>query len=123
AGLSFSVSAAVRVRLVPSPRAPHQAVSLPLARAADLHDPYLVFIGRVRNVGTEPVRIAARVGGQILAERPLAPGSSARLDLVWPRPVSVDGSYQIELAGTTGHWRVEYAELANMHGFTRGAVE
>ena len=113
----------VRIRLVTTPLATQQAVSLPLDRAADIPDRYLVLIYRVRNVGTEPVRISARIDDKVLQDRAVAPGSSARFDLVWPRPPSVPGSYRIDLAGTTSQWAVEYAELANVHGFTRGAVE
>src|SRR5439155_5401049 len=113
----------VRIRLVTTPLATQQAVSLPLDRAAEIPDRYLVLICRVRNVGTEPVRISARVDDKVLQDRAVAPGSSARFDLVWPRPPSVPGSYRIDLAGTTSQWAVEYVELANVHGFTRGAVE
>ena len=113
----------VRVRLVTTPLATQQAVSLPLDKAADIPDRYLVLICRVRNAGTEPVRISARLDDEVLEERTVAPESSARLDLVWPRPASVPGSSRIDLAGTTSQWTVEYAELANVHGFTRGTVE
>ena len=113
----------VRIRLVTTPLAAQQAVSLSLDKAADIPDRYLVLICRVRNVGTEPVRISARIDDKILEERSVAPESSARFDLVWPRPASVPGSSRIDLAGTTSQWTLEYAELANVHGFTRGAVE
>jgi hypothetical protein len=113
----------VRIRLVTTPLATQPTVSLPLAEAAAIPERYLVLICRVRNVGTEPVRISARLADEILQERAVAPGSSARLDLVWRRPAFVPESYRIDLAGTTSQWTVEYAELANVHGFTRGIVE
>ena len=119
----FTDFARVRIRLVTTPLAAQQSVSIPLARAADIPERYLVLVCRVRNVGTEPVRISARVDGEVLQERAVAPESSVRFDLVWPRPASVPGSYRLDLAGTTSQWTVEYAELANVHGFTRGAVE
>jgi hypothetical protein len=97
---------------------------MPLAKAAAaIPERYLVLICRVRNVGTKPIRISARLDDEILQERAVAPGSSARLDLVWPRPAAIPESYGIDLVGTTSQWTVEYAELANVHGFTRGTVE
>ena len=43
----------VRIMLATAELSPQQrAVSLPLARAGDISDPYLVFIYRIRNNGT-----------------------------------------------------------------------
>ena len=110
----------VRVKILNAPLPTQHAASLPLGRAADIPQPYLVLVYRVRNVGTAPVNISAQVDGQVLHQLSLAPGSSTRVDLAWPRPASMPAMYRLDLAGTTSQWMVEYAELANLHGFTRG---
>ena len=112
-------SASVRIKLVRTPLAPAQQVTLPLTGLTAIPGTHVAFIYRVRNDGTDPVTISATASGDLLRRTTIAARSSKRVDLSWPR----DAHQQIDLRGTSGNWTLEYAELANLHGFTRGAVE
>lgn len=91
----------VRVKILTAPLPAQQAVSLSLAGAADIPQPYLVLVYRVHNIGTSSASISAQIDGRVLHQRSVAPGSSIRVDLAWLRPASVPGNYRIDLAGTT----------------------
>jgi hypothetical protein len=111
---------AVRVKLVRSPLPPQQRVSLPIP-AADIPGPHLVFIYRVRNTGAEPVTISVNANGRTLSGKTLAPRASARGDVAWLRQ-GAGATGSIEVRGSRAEWTLDYAELANLHGFSRGAV-
>src|SRR4051812_20841490 len=111
-----------RVKLVTTPLAAAQRVTLPLVSAARIRGEQLVLIYVVRNVGATAVTITPRLDSRILRATTVQPGASARVDLAWPRPTSQAAS-AIELTGTSDAWTLEYAELANLHGFTRGVIE
>jgi hypothetical protein len=109
-----------RVKLVTTPLAAPR-VTLPLSAAARIPGAHLVLIYRVRNSGTTAVMITARLGDRVIRETLVAPGASARVDLAWLRePFERAGS--IDVTGDSAAWSLEYAELANLHGFSRGAV-
>src|SRR4051794_36205004 len=114
--------ARMRVRLVTTPLAAAQRVTLSLVSAARIPGEQLVLIYVVRNVGATAVTITPRLDSRVLGATTVQPGASARVDLAWPRPASQAAS-AIELTGTSDGWTLEYAELANLHGFTRGAIE
>jgi hypothetical protein len=112
-----------RAKLVTVSLPASQRVTLSLAAAARIPGDRLVLICRVRNVGAIPVTIAARLGGRFLGERRVPARGSTRLDFSWARDASPSPNEVLELSGVSGTWTLDYAEIANLHGFTRGAVE
>jgi hypothetical protein len=112
----------VRLILVREPVGAQGPVALPLAGAAEIPDNELVLVYRARNTSSAPVEISVRVGDRVVRRSSLEPGSFARFDAAWPRPGLVPPAYRAELEGT-GPWTLEYAEMANLHGFTRGVID
>jgi len=112
-----------RTRLVETPLPARQRVVLPLAEAVRTPGDRLVLVYRLRNLGSAPATISARLGGRVLREVKIAPGVSKRFDLSWERPRTPLPTDTLELTGSSDTWVVEYAELANLHGYTLGAVE
>ena len=112
-----------RTRLVETPLPPRQRVVLPLVEAVRTPGDRLVLVCRLRNLGPGPVTVSASVGDRVLRDVQIAPGVSKRFDLAWGRPATPLPTDTLELAGSSGTWVVEYAELANLHGYTVGAVE
>jgi hypothetical protein len=112
-----------RTKLVETPLPPRQRVVLPLAEAVHTPGDRLVLVYRLRNLGPVPVTVSARVGDRVLGVVQIAPGVSKRVDLAWPRPRAPLPTDTLELVGSSGTWVVEYAELANLHGYTVGTVE
>jgi hypothetical protein len=111
--------ASVRIKLVRTPLAAAPQLTVPLTGVAEIPAPRVAFIYRIRNDGTAPVSISATATGRLLRRTTIAAKSSRRVDLSWAR-----GDHeQIALQGTSADWRLEYAELANLHGFSRGAIE
>jgi hypothetical protein len=111
--------ASVRIKLVRAPLPPAQEVTLPLSGATEISGPQVAFIYRARNDGAVPITIAASVGSELVHRATIPARSSKRVDLSWRR----GGQGQIDLQATGADWTLEYAELASLHGFTRGAVE
>lgn len=112
-----------RIKLVETPLPPRQLVVLPLGEAARTPGDRLVLVCRLRNLGPAPVTVSARIGDRVLRDVQIAPGVSKRVDLAWERPRTPLPTDTLELVGRSGTWVVEYAELANLHGYTVGAVE
>jgi hypothetical protein len=112
-----------RVKLVTTPLAAARRVTLPLTAASRIPGEQLVLVYVVRNAGGAPVTITPRIGDRVLRATTVQAGASARVDLAWPRPRSPEAPDVIELTGTTDAWTLAYAELANLHGFTRGVFE
>ncbi len=112
-----------RTKLVESPLPPRQRVVLPLAEAVRTPGDRLVLVYRLRNSGSAPVTVSVRVGDRALGEVQVAPGVSKRFDLSWERPRTPIATDMLELDGSPQTWVVEYAELANLHGYTVGTVE
>jgi hypothetical protein len=112
-----------RTRLVDTPLPARQRVVLPLAEAVRTPGDRLVLVYRLRNLGQAPVTISASTGGRVLRVVQVAPGVSKRFDLSWERPRTPLPTGTLELAGSSDTWVVEYAELANLHGYTLGAIE
>jgi hypothetical protein len=111
------------VRLKPALPPPASASQLiPLADADGLPDPYLVVVYRLRNTGTAPVTVAAALGSTPLARTTIEPGEARRVDLALERS-TFDSAVALQLTGSHASWQVEYVELANLHGFTRGVIE
>jgi hypothetical protein len=112
-----------RTKLVETPLPPRPRVALPLADAVSTPGDRLVLVYRLRNIGSAPATISVRTGGRVLREVQIAPGVSRRFDLAWERPRTPVPTDTLELVGSSDTWVVEYAELANLHGYTVGAVE
>jgi 4-amino-4-deoxy-L-arabinose transferase-like glycosyltransferase len=113
---------AVRTKLLTAPVSGQQSVSLPLA-TADSRDPYLAVIYRIRNDATTPITIAAVAGQQVLGRASIAAHASKRIDLVAPRATIGEAARTLDLHGSHNRWTLEFVEVANLHGFTRGPVE
>ncbi len=111
----------VRIKLLTRPIALAHSASLSLAGNTRIPGEQLVLVYRARNTGATPVTVTVRLGGLVLADAIVGAGASARVDVSWARSVT-GGEEALELSGTSG-WTLEYAELANVHGFTRGAFE
>ncbi|HEX2310557.1 MAG TPA: hypothetical protein VHH91_07560, partial [Vicinamibacterales bacterium] len=111
-----------RTKLVTRPVAVAPRVALPLDAAARMPGEEVVLVYRVRNAGTAPLVVTARLGDRVLRDVRIAGGASTRVDLTFPRALVRVGGHSIELSGSAD-WTLEYAELANLHGFTRGPVE
>jgi hypothetical protein len=111
-----------RTKLVTRPIAVAPRVALPLDAADRMPGEEVVLVYRVRNAGTAPLVVTARVADRVLRDVRIAGGESSRVDLTFPRSLALSGGHSIELSGSAD-WTLEYAELANVHGFTRGAVE
>jgi hypothetical protein len=112
-----------RTKLVETPLPPQQRVVLPLAQAVRTPGDRLVLVYRLRNIGPALATISARTGDRVLRDVRIAPGVSKRFDLAWERPRTPLPTDTLELVGSSSTWVVEYAELANLHGYTVGAVE
>jgi hypothetical protein len=111
----------VRMTVTP-PALASQTVLLPLSGADDVGEPYLVMIYRIRNTGTAPVRVSATVSDALLETTTVAPGDTKRVDVAWERSTSNRPTH-LQLTGSNTSWRLEYVEMANLHGFTRGGIE
>lgn len=109
----------VRIKAAPPPVA-FRDLSLPLSAADGIRDPYVVVIYRLRNTGAVPITVRAAVGDTPLTETTVAPGGSRRVDIAWDRGGT---ARDVRLTGSGADWEVEYLELANLHGFTRGTIE
>jgi hypothetical protein len=114
---------AVRVKVLRNPHPPQPVVAVALPDALGFSDPYAVLIYRLRNTGRSPVAIAATLNGEAIAESVLSPGRSSRVDVAVRRAGRFGANSHLTMTGTTANWIVEYVEIANIHGFTRGAVE
>ena len=112
----------VRRKLVETARAGQHGVSVVLVGAEAIREPQLVIVCRVRNEGATDLGISVRAGGRLLRQVSIAPRSTSRIDISWARPATVPAGYRLELVGSTETWALEYLELANLHGFTRGAI-
>ena len=115
--------ASARVKLLRDAQEPQSAVSVPLPDAPGLTQPYAVLIYRLHNEGALPVTVTGRLNDEVISESSLAAGATSRIDVAVERAGRFGAGSQLTLTGTNANWVVEYAELANLHGFTRGAVE
>lgn len=98
-----------------------EAVTLNLSKAAGLTPRPTVLIVRIRNRSSAPVRLRVAVRGSEVAW-PLVPAlRTRRFDVDLPAAAVRERSGQLEIAGP-GDWVLEYAEVANLHGYSTGAV-
>jgi hypothetical protein len=111
-----------RRKLVRTPQSGQRGVSVVLEGVESLSDPQLVLVCVVRNPGATRLDLSISVGGQVLRRTRISPRRTSRIDVAWPRPVEIPRTYSVNLVGTGGTWTLEYLELANLHGFTRGWV-
>jgi hypothetical protein len=111
----------VRDIVVRDPAVARPAVRIPLTSVAGISDPYVVLIFRARNDADMPLTVTARVGNEELGQSTIPPRSSRRVDLSWPKG-RTRTARDLELHGDRAGWTLEAAEVANVHGFTRGAV-
>ena len=118
------VSTVVPLRIKLNAPAPTRegSVSLPLDAASRLQQPWLVVVCRLVNSADTAVEIEARIDSRLLTRVTLLPTSSVRVDLAWPTPSAAPPSSSLNLVGARAGWRVESAELANLHGFSRGLL-
>jgi hypothetical protein len=113
----------VRLKLLREAQPSQSVVSVPLPEAPGFTNPYAVLIYRLHNGGGLPVAVTASLNEEVINESSLAPGESARIDVAIRRAGRFGARSNLTLRGTNADWTVEYAELANIHGFTRGAIE
>ena len=111
-----------RTKLVTRPLAATPRITLPLDAATRMPGDAVALVYRARNAGPASLTVTARLGNRVLRDTRIAAGASRRVDLSIPRPAVGYEVDSIELSGSAP-WTLEYAELANLHGFTRGAVE
>lgn len=111
------------VRVKPQPPTPtSEGMLLPLSAVDEISEPYVVAIYRIRNVGTSTVTIVAKLGETPIEQTTVASGDARRVDIAWKRSTS-NRAPQLQLIGSSAAWHLEYLEIANLHGFTRGIVE
>src|ERR1700736_660092 len=112
----------VRLKLVTAPLPSQQFVLLPLTGVEQIREPFVVIVCRLRNEGDAPVRVSARVDDELLRRISLSPRSSARVDLVWAPRTRLPEAHRLGLISSSTQWTVQYTEVANLHGLTRGVV-
>lgn len=109
----------IRFRVVAAPiTASEPSLQLTLPDLSRLHGAPVAVIARLR-AGDEPARLRLTLDTTTLAEVAVAPRGRMRLD----RPTRVSGrGHVIEVAGDGTGWQLEYLEIANLHGFSEGAL-
>jgi hypothetical protein len=111
-----------RIPVLSATRAPvGEVVSISLPKTAGLTPRPTVLIVRLRNRGSSAVHLTVAVGGTEVA-RPVVPGSrTRRFDVDLPDAAARELSGQLEIKGP-GDWLLEYAEVANVHGYSSGVM-
>ncbi len=105
-----------RVKLVQVPQTAGRIISVEVPAPAR-RSPLVVFVCRVRNSGDSPVTLTAHYGRSELGTVSVASGKERRIDFT----ARADGNHLV-IESDRNTWILEYLEVANVHGFTRGLV-
>ena len=111
-----------RVTLVSDAVAPAEGtVRVDLPDTANLPATPTALIVRLRNQNTAPVHLSLSVKASEIA-RVVVPGSTTgRFNVLLPESAFVGSAGQLEISGAGG-WALEYAEVANLYGFSGGVA-
>ena len=110
-----------RFRVVTAPRAAHgPALTIPLPDLTPLAGHPAAVVIHIGGA-TEPLGVTLAVDGQPFAEVRVDPGPAKRADFATDLPAGP--GHQFVATAPRGGWQVEYLEIANVHGFSRGLVE
>ena len=110
-----------RVRLVTTPvGAEGSSLSVALPDLGVLAGTPAAVILRVSS-GPSPLRLTLALDDQPFAAALLEPLSERRIDVVKQFPPGA--GHRFAIAGDRAEWRLDYLEIANVHGFSRGLVE
>lgn len=110
----------IRFRIVTSPRLADQStLSVPLPDLSRLSGSPAAVIVRLEGAA-EPVSVTVALDSTPLTRVILEPHRELRVDLAAAVP---SGPGQLVLTSDRPGWRLTYLEIANVYGFTRGALE
>ena len=112
----------IRVFALITPRAPEGgAVRLDVAEAPDGAWPTALIV-RIRNRGSAPVPLTIAIRGSELARPSVQALRAQRFDIdLPPRKTPLEAPGQLEVTGP-GDWVLEYVEVANLYGYSSGAL-
>jgi hypothetical protein len=113
----------VRHKLVTSPRPGDTAEPVRFGGVWTHPDPQLALICTLRNDGAAPLDVVVEADGRKVKRATIRPGVTSRIDVSWARAGQAPGPYRVALTSSAKTWTLRYLEVANLHGFTRGAVE
>jgi hypothetical protein len=114
---------ASRQRLVTSPQAGAGGLSIALPDARNPGDAQAVLILRVRNPDAAPLNLSVRVDDRVVRSASIGPEAVSRIDVAWTYAADAPVPSRLDLTGGSATWTLEYLEIANLHGFTRGVVD
>lgn len=108
--------------VVTTPRVPEgESVRVNVPEAPDGAWPTALIV-RIRNRGSAPVRVAVAIRGSELARPSVPPFSARRFDVALAPPTAPrEAPGQLEVSGL-GDWVLEYVEVANLYGYSSGAL-
>lgn len=98
------------------------AIDVPyVARLAEAPGP-IVLIARLENPSPSDVTINVSWNATNIASTSVGAGQTKRVDLTLPDGQTLRGEDRLRFRGPDGPWRLQYLEIANLHGSARGLV-
>ena len=101
---------------------PEGVISVRVPELGDLAGTPIALVLRLRNEGAESQTVTVTAADIELGQFALGPNQESRVDLSMSANVAFQTGDAFELYGDGSGWSLEYLELANVHGFSRGLL-